>query len=212
MGRDGQIIGVMKNFHFKPVSDVIEPLAIAIAPSRNFYMLIRTNPGNVTAAVKFIEETWKRIITNYPFNYKFLDEDFDEIYRAEARITSLLKYFAIFAIFIACLGLFGLASFTAEQRTKEVGIRKVFGASMPDIVILLSREFAKWVLIANLIAWPAAYFIMKKWLQSFAYRIDVNWMIFFLSAVLALGVALLTVSYQAIAVALANPAKSLKYE
>jgi ABC-type antimicrobial peptide transport system permease subunit len=212
MGRNGRIIGVMKNFHFKPVRDAIEPLAFALVPRFASYILIRTGPGDVGSALKSIEATWQRVIPNYPFEYKFLDEDFDEMYRMEARIMSLLKYFAIFAVFIACLGLYGLASFMAEQRTKEVGIRKVLGASMVDIFVLLTRDFTKWVLIANLIAWPAAYFLMRQWLQSFAYRTEMSGLNFVISALMALGIALLTVSYQAIIVGLASPGKALKYE
>ncbi|MBN2357429.1 ABC transporter permease [candidate division KSB1 bacterium] len=212
MGRDGRIIGVMKNFHFKPVRDVIEPLAFALSPRNTFYILIRLSPGEINEALQFVESTWARVIPNYPFDYRFLDEDFDATYRQEERITSLLKYFAAFAILIACLGLLGLASFTAEQRTREVGVRKVFGASLADIFILMSKEFIRWVLIANLIAWPLAFWVMRNWLQSFAYRIDIHWFVFLLSAMIALAVAILTVSYQAISVALSNPAKALKYE
>ena len=202
----------MKNFHFKPVRDVIEPLAFILAPRAGFYMLIRVDGGDISGTLASIENTWKRVIPNYPFDARFLDEEFDEMYRTEERISSLIKYFAAFAIFIACLGLFGLPSFMAEQRTREVGIRKVLGASMPDIVILLSREFVRWVLLANLIAWPAAYVVLDQWLKSFAYRTGMSWLIFFLSAVLALVIALVTVGYQAVAAGLAHPAKSLKYE
>ncbi len=211
-GREGRIIGVMKNFHFKPVRDVIEPLAIVLAPNRCFFMLIRLSPGDVAKTMGFIENTWKHIIPNYPFDAQFLDDEYNDLYQTEARITTLLKAFAIFAVFIACLGLYGLASFMAEQRTKEVGIRKVLGASISDIVFLLTREFAKWVLLANLIAWPAAYFIMERWLQSFAYRNGMNWLIFIFSAGLALMIAMVTVGYQAVSVGHVHPARSLKYE
>jgi len=211
-GRNGRIIGVMKNFHFKSLRDVIEPLAFILAPRACVYMLIRVDASDISGTLASIEHTWKQVIPHYPFDGRFLDEEFDEMYRTEERITSLLKYFAAFAIFIACLGLFGLASFMAEQRTREVGIRKVLGASMPDIVILLSREFTKWVIIANLIAWPAAYLILDQWLKSFAYRAGMNWLIFVLSAVLALVIAMVTVGYQAVTAGLAHPARSLKYE
>lgn len=149
---------------------------------------------------------------NFPFEYHFLDEAYDRMYRWIDRTTNIVRTFAILAIFISCLGLFGLASFMAEQRTKEIGVRKVLGASVPGIVVLLSKEFTKWVLIANIIAWPVAYYFMNKWLQDFAYRIKFGIEIFVFSAVLALIVALITVSYQSIKAGLANPVESLRYE
>ena len=154
----------------------------------------------------------KKISPNYPFEYSFFDEVFDRAYHTEQRMVNIFSSFAFLAIIIACLGLFGLSTYAVEQRTKEIGIRKVVGASVPGIVILLSKEFTKWVLIANIFAWPAAYVFMKNWLQYFAYRINLGWQIFTLSAILALVIALITVSYQSIKAAVANPVESLHYE
>ena len=212
MGRQGKIVGVMKNFHYQSIREIIEPMAMMIAPRNTSVILIRISPQDIAGAMDFIEATWKKVIPNYPFEYTFLDEDFDDMYHAEQRMEALLKYFSIFAIFIACLGLFGLASFTAEQRRKELGIRKVLGASVPEIMMLLSKEFTRWVLVANLIAWPMAYIIMNRWLQSFAYRTNVEIGTYFLAMTIAFAVAMMTVSYHSIKAALANPVESLRYE
>ena len=141
-----------------------------------------------------------------------LDEAYDNLYKSEIRLNIFFRLFTLIAIFISSLGLFGLASFMAERRTKEIGIRKVLGASVPSIVIFISRGFTKWVLLANIIAWPVAYYFMNKWLRNFAYRIDLSVWIFFLSGLAAFGVALLTVSYQSVKAAVANPVDSLRYE
>ena len=198
VGIDGEIIGVMKNYHFQSVRYDIEPLALVVNPRRINYAVIRLQAGRIQEALDYVETTWERVIPDYPFAYQFLDEDFDQMYRDEARMGKLLRSFAVQAVVIACLGLFGLASFTAEQRTKEIGVRKVLGASVPSIVFLLSTEFAKWVLVANAIAWPVAYFILENWLEAFAYRTSLAWWIFALSGVLALGVALVTVGFQSV--------------
>jgi len=212
IGRQGSIIGVMKNFHYQPVQSKIEPLSITISPDNIRYILIRIPPESISASLKYIENTWKRIIPNYPFEYRFLDENFDRMYRAEERMGSLLKYFAVLAVFIACLGLFGLASFTAEQRTKEIGVRKVLGAGVSQITILLCREFLMLVLLANVIAWPAAYLVMKNWLKSYAYRTSLDLFTFAAAMAAALVIAFLSVSFQAIRAATANPVDSLRYE
>lgn len=212
MGVDGTIVGVMKNFHYQPVQNRIEPLAILVVPDYIQYMLIRIPPENISASLKFIENTWNRIFPNYPFDYQFIDENFDRMYRAEERIGTLLKYFAFLAVLIACLGLFGLASFTAEQRTKEIGIRKVLGASVGQVTFLLCREFFLLVLLSNLIAWPLAYLAMEDWLNNYAYRTKAGIIVFLAAMLTALAVALLSVAFQAIKAALANPANALKYE
>lgn len=212
LGKDGSIVGVMKNYHFQSVRENIEPLAIHVNPGNINYMVIRLKAGDIPAEVEYVKSTWERIIPNYPFDYRFVDQDLDRAYRGWERLSTMLKYFAFLAILIACLGLFGLASFTAEQRTKEIGVRKVLGASVVSIVLLMSKEFTKWVLIANIIAWPVSYFVMKNWLQGFAYRIDIGIFTFVLSAALALIIALLTVSYQAFKAAMTNPVESLRYE
>jgi predicted permease len=212
MGVDGTIVGVMKNFHFKSVKEVIEPLAIIVAPEELRYMLIRLAPGDTTVSLEAIENIWGRVIPNYPFDYRFLDEDFAWMYRAEGQIGVLLRTFAILAVVVACLGLFGLASFTAEQRTKEIGIRKVLGASVSQITTLLCREFFLLVVIANVLAWPLAYFGMRSWLQNYAYRTELGVVIFVLALGLALLVALISVSFQALRAAMSHPAEALKYE
>jgi putative ABC transport system permease protein len=168
--------------------------------------------GDIPAAIDYVKSTWELLIPSYPFDYHFVDQDIEEMYRGWQDMGKLLNYFTILAILIASLGLFGLASFTAEQRTKEIGVRKVLGASVPQLILLISREFTKWVLVANLIAWPIAYVIMNNWLQGFDYRISLSWWIFLSSGILALVIALMTVSYQSIKAALANPADALKYE
>ncbi len=211
-GVDGTIVGVMKNFHFRPVREAIEPLAIIVDPQYFEVMLIRVSPEDISGALKSIENTWKRIVPNYPFVYRFMDERFDQMYRAEERIGTILRYFATLAVFVACLGLFGLASFTAERRTKEIGIRKVLGASVSQITALLCREFLLLVALANIIAWPAAYFVMDKWLRSYAYRTSLGWLIFIAAMAMALAVAIISVSFQAVRAAVANPADSLRYE
>lgn len=212
MGREGTIIGIMKNFHYQPIRQNIEPLAIHIDPNQFNQMLIRIPPENITDSLQFIENTWNRIVSGYPFDYRFLDEDFDRMYRSEERVGSLLNVFAVLAVFVACLGLFGLASFTAEQRTKEIGIRKVLGASVPNITVLLCREFFFLVVLANIIAWPAAYFSMKSWLQSYAYKTGISVSVFVAAMAAALIIAVISVSFQAVRAAVANPVKSLKYE
>jgi ABC-type antimicrobial peptide transport system permease subunit len=175
-------------------------------------MLIRLAPGDLSASVKYIKETWARIIPNYPLEFSFMDERVDRLYRAEERIGILLKYFTVLAVFIACLGLFGLASFTAEQRTKEIGIRKVLGATLPKITFLMCKEFFILVLLANVVAIPASYFLMRNWLQSYAYRASLSVPVFLAAMAAAILIALISVSYQAVRAALANPADSLRYE
>ncbi len=161
-----------------------------------------------------IEASWNRFKPNYPLSYFFLDSHFAQRYQREQQMQSLFGYFSLLAIFISCLGLLGLASFAAQQRTKEIGIRKVMGASVPKLVLLLSKEFTKWVVISNVAAWPIAYYFMNKWLQSFAYRININHnlFVFFLAALMALVIAWLTVSFQAVKAASCNPVDSLRYE
>jgi ABC-type antimicrobial peptide transport system permease subunit len=175
-------------------------------------MIVRIPPEDVSASLGLIEKTWKRVIPGFPFEYRFMDERYDMMYRTEQRIGTLLKYFAALAVFVACLGLFGLASFMAEKRTKEIGIRKVLGASVTQVARLMCREFFILVIMANVMAWPTAYFVMRKWLQSYAYRTDLGFFVFLGAMLLALVVAVLSVGYQAVRAARANPADSLRYE
>jgi putative ABC transport system permease protein len=207
------IIGVVKDFHFESLHRKIRPLAInLLSDDEGRYISVRTDPEVIPQVLAFLENKWRAFVSGQPFEYFFLDDDFDRLYTAEKKVGRLFTSFSILAVLVACLGLFGLASFTAEQRTKEIGIRKVLGASVSSIIVLLTREFSKWVLLANLVAWPVAYFVMHRWLQNFAYRIRIEIWIFFLAAFLAFLIAVLTVSYQAARAALANPAESLRYE
>jgi ABC-type antimicrobial peptide transport system permease subunit len=206
------IIGVVKDYHFKSLHTKIEPLIMAIVPSLYRYVFIKLEAGDIPHALAGAEETWKTFFPDTPFEYQFLDEAYDRLYRTEQRMGTLFNYFTILAIMISCLGLFGLASFMAEKRTKEIGIRKVLGASLSGIVVLLNKQFTKWVLIANLVAWPVAYYAMSNWLQGFAYRINFGIGTFALAAVTALAIAVGTVSYQSVKAALTNPADSLRYE
>jgi len=209
---DFTIIGVVKDFHFKPVRTKIEPLVMLMLPNQYYAMMMRTRPENIAATIAFVEKTYKKFNAETPFYFNFLDRDYDNLYRAEQRVGKLSGHAAIIAILIASLGLYGLASYMAEQRTKEIGIRKVLGASVPALFLLLSKNFLMLAGIANLIAWPVAYFVMSGWLQNYAYRISLNITIFFAAAVLAMVIVLVTVSYQAAKAALANPVEALRYE
>ncbi|MBL7093082.1 FtsX-like permease family protein [candidate division KSB1 bacterium] len=190
----GKIIGVMKNYNHLPLHANIEPMVFLLPPNPYWLstIFVKIQPGNIEPTLKHIKKTWQNIVPDYPFDYSFLDEDYDRMYRVEKRLGTLLNYFAFLAVLIACLGLFGLASFTTEQRTKEIGIRKTLGASEAKIVMMLSTEFVKWVALANLIAWPAAWFVLNNWLNDFAYSTKLHVGIFFLAGMLAMLIALLT--------------------
>jgi putative ABC transport system permease protein len=210
-GQKGIIIGILKDFHGSSLHNPIGP--VAMQPSDGFFMFVKYRPENVAEMLSFLKTKWDKFVgTHIPFRYEFMDENIKNWYMTEHRIGKIFRYFTILTVLIACLGLFGLASFMAEQRTKEIGIRKVLGAKVSGIVLLLTKEFAKWVVVANVIAWPASYFVSKWWLQGFAYRIDLGWGIFATSAVAAFVIAIGTVSYQAIKAATANPVKALRYE
>jgi len=206
------IIGVVKDYHFKSLHSEIEPLIMAIVPTLYHYVFIKLESGDIPNTLANIKSTWNTFFPDTPFEYHFLDEAYDKLYRTEQRMGTLFNYFTVLAILISCLGLFGLASFMAEKRTKEIGIRKVLGASLSGIVVLLNKQFIKWVLIANLVSWPIAYYAMSKWLQGFAYRINLGLGTFALAALVALVISVMTVSYQSVKAALTNPADSLRYE
>jgi len=217
VGRTGRVVGVMKNFHFEEMQSKIEPLAVFMdmtdkGPQRANFVLLRVAPGNVPATIESIRKAWDVVNPRFPFDVRFLNDRIEEMYRTEERAGGLLRTFAVLAILIACLGLFGLASYTAEQRTREIGIRKVLGASVPQITALLCREFFLLVLLANLLAWPAAYWAMANWLKGYAYRTNLDATVFFLALALALAIAVLSVSFQALRAAVASPSESLKYE
>lgn len=207
----GKIIGVVKDFHFSSLHEEIEPLMMRMGWSLD-NICIRIQSDNIPETIAFIKRTQKDVVPNETFEYEFLDTRLASRYRAEQRMEKILSFSTVFAIFISCLGLLGLASFTAEQRTKEIGIRKILGSSVTGIILLLSKEFIRWILLGNLIAWPLAYFAVKNWLQNFAARTDIQWEIFLVSGGLALIISLFTVCYQSVKAALANPVDSLRYE
>ncbi|SEI44778.1 putative ABC transport system permease protein [Dyadobacter koreensis] len=209
-GREGVIIGVAKDFHFVSLHETIKPLSIRIEPSETPFLSVKLSAGNIQNTVASIEKQWKSHQPDLPFNYYFLDEFFDRQYRREDRFEKLFFNFAILAIFISCLGLLGLASYSTMQRTREIGVRKVLGASTTNIVGLLSRDFLKLVLLSFLLASPVAWYGMNSWLQNFAYQTDIKWWIFPVAASLSLFIAFATISFQSIKAALRNPVKSLK--
>lgn len=210
--RKGKIVGIMKDFHFHSLHLPIEPSMLILNPRAVSYISVKIKTENISEALNYLEKTLKDFSPNYPFRYSFFDEIFERDYRSEQRVGSIFGSFAFLAVILACVGLFGLSFFTAAQKTKEIGVRKVLGANIQDITLLLFKEFTKWVLIANVVAWPAAYFLMNNWIRDFTYRVDINWIIFFLAGITALLLAVLTVSYQSIKAARANPVDSLKYE
>ena len=215
MGLNGRIVGVMKNFHFKGADQVIEPIAFALTDTSGFNLnqiLIRLTPGNIPASLRSVEKIWKEVIPEYPLDYSFIDHDYENLFRPQMRLTELLKYFTVLALIIACLGLYGLASYSAHRRTNEVGIRKVMGADLVTIMFTLSKEFLVLILISIIIAVPVGWIIVSNLLKQFAYRIDMNAIVFIIIATGAILVAMVTVSYQAYRAALTNPAEALKVE
>ncbi|GAB3175498.1 ABC transporter permease [Telluribacter humicola] len=205
------IIGVVKNFHYESLRKNIGPVSMILGRSPGIIAL-KLKTDDVQASVASVEQLWKKMAPGQPFESRFMDEDFDKEYRAEQRVGQIFITFALLSILIGCLGLFGLAAFTAERRTKEIGVRKVLGASVGDIVTMLSRDFLKLVLIAIVIASPIAWYAMNRWLSDFAFKEDIQWWVFVAAGLLAAGIALLTVSFQSIKAALMNPVKSLKSE
>lgn len=206
------IVGVTSDFHFKSLHFEIQPLAMLLIPDRMQYVSIRMTPGDVRQTVEKVQKEWEVMFPGELFEYRFLDDHLNANYQSEGQMQKLFMIFSSLSIFVACLGLLGLAAFSAEERTKEIGIRKAMGASSGSVVFLLVREFSKWVLLANLVAWPLAYWGMNQWLQNFPYRVDQGILTFVISAILALLVALLTVSFQSIRAGLSNPVDSLRYE
>ncbi len=207
-GREGLIIGVVKDFHFRSLQEVIKPLSIRIEPQGCGLLTVNVDGHHIPNTIAAIESRWKQLVPDKPFTYYFLDEFFDKQYRAEDRFGTLFLYFAALAIFISCLGLMGLASYSTVQRTKEIGIRKVVGASVGQIVYLLSRDFLLLVLIAFVVSAPIAGWLIGGWLKGFAYRIPIYWWIFAIAGLLAVIIAVLTVSFQAMKAAVANPVNS----
>ncbi len=207
-----QIIGVAADFNYESLHNKISAMVTYIVPDQVNTVSIRINPGNPQHAIDHIRSVWERYNPGFPFRFNFLDEQLNALYQNEKSMMDMLSTFSVLAIIIACLGLFGLASFAAAKRTKEIGVRKIFGASVSRIVGILVREFLWLVLIANLIAWPLAYIAMHRWLHGFAYRVSLNAHVFLMSGLLTIGIALITVSYQSVRAARANPVDSLRYE
>ena len=207
------IIGVVKNFHFKDLHASIDPFAFRMYNPAGFnYMIAHAGSEHLDQSLATLENTWKKLNPEAPFEYSFLDLDFQKNYEADNRQARLINAFTIIAIIISCLGLFALATFSAEQRTKEIGIRKVLGASVTSVVTLLSKDFLKLVIIAAVISSPIAWFFMNKWLQNFQYRTNISWQVFALTTFLAVTIAFVTISFQAIKAAISNPVKSLRTE
>jgi putative ABC transport system permease protein len=213
---DFVVIGVIKDYHYESLHQEIRPQALFLSTGYytrvESFISVRLNTANISETIGRIENAWKTFAPQTPFQYSFLDKDYENLYINERQTRQLFSVFSFLAIFIACLGLFGLASFIADQKTKEIGIRKVLGASVVKIVKNLNGSFLKWVLIANLMAWPIAWFAMNRWLENFAYRIGLSWWMFVLAAVLAVIISLITVSFQTVKAALKNPIESLRYE
>jgi len=211
--REGRIIGVVKDFHSRSLHTAIGPIAFLLTTDwPHNWVFVRLSPGQIQSSLDFIETAWMEYGGGYPFFYQFLDDVFEAQYSGDARIGDIFKNFTVLAIFISCLGLFGLASFMAEQRTKEIGIRKVLGASVFRINVLMSKEFLILLGIANALAWPVAYTIMNRLMNIYTYRTNLAWWVFVGAGFAAVVISLLTVSYQAMRAATANPVEALKYE
>jgi ABC-type antimicrobial peptide transport system permease subunit len=204
------IIGVVKDFNFKSLHTIISPLIMQTGESNNFF--VRMKPGNLTSTIESIKKTYNEFKPDIPMDFHFLNDDFDKLYLAEQRMGKVLNFFSFLAIIISCMGLIGMSSFMTVRRTKEIGIRKINGAKPEDIYSLLSGEYVKWVLVSILIACPIAWLAMYKWLQNFAYRINLGWGVFALAGILALVIAALTVSFQSFRASGKNPVEALRYE
>lgn len=208
----GPIIGIVKDFHFTSLHSEIEPLIMLVKPDEYRFMCFKVSPHDIDETLGFIRTIWKRYAPEFPFEFRFLDEALDRLYGSERRSADLMRLFSILAILISCLGLLGMVSFMLQNRTKEIGIRKVLGASIPSIFVKLTKEFVKWVAVANIIAWPAAYFLMHKWLQNYPYRTAIHWWIYILSGSLAMFIAVAVIALQVFKAAHANPVDALRYE
>ena len=213
---DLHVIGVVEDLHYESMHTEIRPMAFLHidcpfhwSPS---YVAVRIETRNVGETLQQIDQVWATVYPQLPLEYSFFDQDYENLYINEMQTKRLFILFSILAMMIACLGLLGLAAFMVEHRTREIGIRKVLGASVSGLMMLLSGQFSRWVLMANLIAWPLAWFLMHQWLENFAYRVGINWWFFILSGIIALLIALFTVSAQVIRAALTNPADTLRYE
>ena len=208
-GAKGRVIGVVKDFHLRTIHDEIEPVVI-LSHLYHQYVLIRLEPNGIPETISRIGETWRSVDASFPLDYTFLDEDYDRLYQDDRRLGEVFAIFAVLGVFVACLGLLGLASFSIQQRTREIGIRKVLGSSVSTIVVLLSKDFMKYVLLGNLIAWPLAYFVMTRWLQNYAYAAALDYAWFVVGGVVALVIAWLTIGAHAVAASRRNPVNALR--
>ena len=206
------VIGVIKDFHTDTLHENIIPLAIFLDPTFCQYISVRISPTDILKTLESIESVWQKFSSGYPLNYTFLRDDIDRLYRSEKKLAQIFSFFAFWAIFVSCLGVFSLLSFEIERRLKEIGIRKILGASKSQIIFLLSKEFIGLSIISNLIAWPIAFYFMNKWLQDFAYRIDISFDVFIFSAALSLGVTLTTLFLRIHRAVQENPIQALRYE
>jgi putative ABC transport system permease protein len=210
--RPGFVKGVIKDFHFESMHKVIEPLVLFTETRGHGHLLVKVSSNNIRQTISFVERKWKQLVPYMPFEYKFLDEDFTTLYKSELQLGEVMNLCAAIAMILACAGLFGLSSYVVQRRVKEIGIRKILGASLLNIIGIISENFIKLVLIAIVIGSNVAYFMMKHWLQDFAYRIEIRWWIFAVAGALSIGIALVTVSFQAVKAAIANPVDSLRSE
>jgi len=211
--RQGHIAGVVNDIKIYSLHRPQYPINYVVTPiDRHNYLTLRLHPRSISDALGHLQKTWQDMMPNYPLDYFFLDASFQRMHLADQKMSRIISIFSFLAVFVACLGLFGLTAYTVEQKTKEIGIRKVLGASIPRIYLLLTHKFLRWVIVANLIAWPLAYYAIDQWLKNFALRINMNIWPFFISGSLVLGIAMLTVSFQALRAARANPVESLRYE
>ena len=206
------VIGVIQDYHTESLNKNIDPLLIRLMPTIRTAYSVKIESANIPSVIGAIQTTWNKYFPNDPFNYYFLDESFDAQYKADRQFGKLFGFFAFLAILIACMGWMGLSAYNVLQRRKEIGIRKVLGASIVSVFSILSKEFLQLIFITIIIAAPLAWYIMNKWLQNYAYRIQISWWMFLIAGILALLIALMTVSYQTIKAAIANPVKSLRTE
>lgn len=211
-GTRAEIVGVIQNFNFASLHQDIEPLVVELRPEWGNYLILRIHKGRIKETIGFVRETMAGFAPDQLFRFQFLDEKLDLLYHAELRMNRIFQVFAVLAIFISCLGLFGLSAYFAELRTKEIGIRKVLGSSISDVLILLTKDFTRWILAANLVAWPLAWWTMSRWLENFAYHIRIQWWFFLLAGAIALVTSLITVGSQAFRAGIRNPIQALRYE
>ena len=212
-GDSGRIVGVVKDINIYSLHRPAYPVCYLVTSIKNHnYISIRFSPRSLPSTLDALQNTWLKMVPDYPLEYFFLDASFEQLHTADEKMGDVFSIFSLLAALVACLGLFGLAAHTAAQKTKEIGVRKVLGASVPGIYLLLAREFVKWVVLANLIAWPVAHYTMQRWLQNFFFRITIGWEVFGIAAGTALALSLLTVSYQSLKAAVANPVDALRHE